>query len=526
VTHARLRAIVVAWLLLCLWQPQAALAHASLISSDPSNDALLMHPPTSVRLTFNEDVDVLAIRLIDENGASAPMADIDNRGASLLLTPAKWHDGANVVSWRVISADGHPVGGSLTFWVGRRGSAPPEIATAANAPLRAAIWATRLLIYAGLFVAVGGAFFLAWLRPTRRSVMPLAGVGVVALAALVVSIALQGIDVLAASLWSWTRPAIWIAGARGSFGAQAGIAAVAVLLGLASLATRGTMAKIISLLAMLGTGVALAASGHAASAEPRDLTMLAVFMHGVSLAFWIGALWPLCLALRDNSERSTVLLLRFSRWIPLAIAALLASGTLLAVVQLQQPDALWTTNYGRVFVVKLALVALLLALALWNRARLTPAIVKAEPGAHSRLRRAIVQELVLVALILAVVGLWRFTPPPRALALVDNEPFFTHLHTEKAMANVTIAPGRAGPVEIAIQLETADERPLKAQALSVTLSNPQAGIEPFSAEAERAGDTNWRVNMSAPVAGRWTLTLGILISDFDKVTIEAPIVIR
>jgi copper transport protein len=45
------------------------------------------------------------------------------------------------------------------------------------------------------------------------------------------------------------------------------------------------------------------------------------------------------------------------------------------------------------------------------------------------------------------------------LAASDSDSFFTHLHTEKAMANVTISPGRAGPVDITIQLETVDELP-------------------------------------------------------------------
>lgn len=507
-------------LLLCLWQPQAASAHASLIASDPSNDALLMHAPSSVRLTFNEDVDVLAIQLIDETGAASPVTQIERRGSSLVLTPSALKDGANVISWRVISADGHPVGGALTFWIGRRGAPPPEIANAGNASLRAAIWATRLVIYAGLFGGIGGAFFLAWMRPARRTTAPYVTISALALAALALSIGLQGLDALAAPLSSLNLRAVWIAGARGSFGAQASIAAIAIVLGAASLLTRAP-ARVLSLLALLGAGLALAASGHAASAEPRWLTMPAVFLHGVSLVFWLGALLPLGMALR---QESTAPLQRFSRAIPWAIAALLVSGGLLAVVQLEHVDALWTTNYGQVFLVKVALVALLLMLGLRNR-RLTPDVAAGNDIARRAMCRSIARELALVAAILAVVGLWRFTPPPRALAL-DNESFFTHLHTERAMANVTVSPGRAGPVEIAIQLETTDELPLKALGLSVTLSNPQAGIEPFTAEAERLGDSDWRIKMSAPVAGRWTLGLGILISDFDKVNVEAPILIR
>jgi copper(I)-binding protein len=107
-----------------------------------------------------------------------------------------------------------------------------------------------------------------------------------------------------------------------------------------------------------------------------------------------------------------------------------------------------------------------------------------------------------------------------------NESFFTHIHSEKAMANVTVSPGRAGPVVIAIQLETTDELPLVAKAVSVTLTNLQAGVEATTSQAERGRDDQWRVKMSTPVPGRWMLGLGIVISDSDKIGVEAPILIK
>ena len=44
--------------------------------------------------------------------------------------------------------------------------------------------------------------------------------------------------------------------------------------------------------------------------------------------------------------------------------------------------------------------------------------------------------------------------------------------------DVSVSPGRAGPVEIAIQLENADELPLTAKAVTVTLGNSESGIAP------------------------------------------------
>jgi hypothetical protein len=111
-------------------------------------------------------------------------------------------------------------------------------------------------------------------------------------------------------------------------------------------------------------------------------------------------------------------------------------------------------------------------------------------------------------------------------AALAGDDFFTHLHGERAMAGVTIFPGHTGPVAITIELETPDERPLSATAVSVTLSKADAGVAPATAQAQRLSDGRWRATMTAPVAGRWTLALGIAIPDSDPISIEAPILIK
>ena len=106
-----------------------------------------------------------------------------------------------------------------------------------------------------------------------------------------------------------------------------------------------------------------------------------------------------------------------------------------------------------------------------------------------------------------------------------EESFFIHLHHHKAMANVTISPVKAGAVEIAIQLETIEELPLKADAVAVTLGNPDQGIAPVTSQAERTADDQWLVRMAASGAGRWKLALSITLAPADAVNIEAPILI-
>ena len=127
--------------------------------------------------------------------------------------------------------------------------------------------------------------------------------------------------------------------------------------------------------------------------------------------------------------------------------------------------------------------------------------------------------------ILGAVALMSVAATPLAAA-TDDESFFTHLHTEKAMANVTVSPGRAGPVEISIQLETTDETPLTAKAVSVTLADMQTGRKLQPVEASRDGDDGWRVKVAMLTPGKWMLGLGIAFSAADHLSVESPILIK
>lgn len=113
-----------------------------------------------------------------------------------------------------------------------------------------------------------------------------------------------------------------------------------------------------------------------------------------------------------------------------------------------------------------------------------------------------------------------------SIAAPDDDAFFTHLHTEKAMANVTVSPGRSGPVDIVIQLETVDETPLVAKGVSVSLSDTQTGRRLPILIASRSGEDGWQVKVASLSAGKWMLGLDIAISDTDVVKVESPILIK
>lgn len=515
-------------LLAVLATPNQAFAHAALIKADPADGAVLAQTPTQFSLTFSEPVSPLVLTLVRPDGTPVAltsfrlddqMVEIDN--------PQKLGPGTHVLSWRVISADGHPVGGSVLFSVGAPSQAP-AVAEAVDMDLRSAIWTGKVLLYIGLFLGVGGAFALTWLAQGVRSGQRFVIAAILCgLAAAPLSLGFQGLDALGAPLARLAQPLIWRTGIATSFGWTVLISLAALGLGLLSLVGPRAGARPLALAGLVGVGAALAASGHASAAEPQWLTRPMVFLHGTGIAFWAGALLPLGLALNSQSADAGVFLRRFSRAILPVVAVLAVAGIVLAIIQVQTPPALVNTAYGRLLLIKLALLVFLFTLAAVNRWRLTALAEAGATEVRRRLSRSISVEMLIVLLIFGVAAGWRFTPPPRALAIAAAQPTSTHIHTIKAMADIDITPGHAGQVAASIVIMDGDFGPLDAKEVTLVLSKPDSSIEPIKRPATKPGDGTWRVdNLVIPVPGRWTARLDILVSDFDIVKIEAPIDIR
>src|SRR4029077_4055427 len=109
-----------------------AFAHAVLQSTDPPSGAVLQKSPGMVALHFNEDVEVQfgAVRVFNANGKRVDTGNADHpRGDARAVAtnvPGDLPSGGYVVTWRIISADSHPVHGAFTFQVGAGGAASAE----------------------------------------------------------------------------------------------------------------------------------------------------------------------------------------------------------------------------------------------------------------------------------------------------------------------------------------------------------------------------------------------------------------
>lgn len=483
---------------LVLWAG-AAFAHASLLSTTPADGALVAAPPAAVTLRFNEPVRPLVARLTAADGSTRLLEPARVEGLTLTYPmPTEMGQGTHLLSWRVTSEDGHPLAGGLLFSVGTE-TGPIEGATASPATTRVLVWAARAGLILSVLFAVGGAAFGALLGGGSALPRWAAWSG---LFLLPVVLAGQGLDLLGLPPSALIGAGPWREGAAGPPALAlllSGGALVAVLL-------RGPWWG-----ALLLAGVAAATSGHAATAEPRAFMRPAVALHVGAAALWIGALWPLACSLGRPG-----VLTRFGRAIPWVLTLLLASGCGIAVVQLRHLSALWQTDYGRVLLAKIALVAALLLVAAVNRFRLT---ARAEAGDTAPLRRAIGAELVLAVLIVGTVALWRFTPPPRSLPppLPDR---VQPIAAEGLSARLRVAPPRQGPVTLSLEDLRLDGAPVVPQAIEVDLAKPAYGIGPFRRAVTGTPEPIALGRFVLPLDGYWVLTLQIRVSDFRSIQLR------
>lgn len=154
-------------------------------------------------------------------------------------------------------------------------------------------------------------------------------------------------------------------------------------------------------------------NGHAASAGPFE--GIFAFVHTSIAAWWIGSLWILrhaCVAHR--SAELAKLVRRFGALAARMIGVLAISGLLLiyALVRFETLPALspYENNLAR----KLLLVAVVLALAAYNRFRLTPRLLGGNPKTKTSLRKIVEVELVLIGLILIATAVTTTYTSPHA----------------------------------------------------------------------------------------------------------------
>ncbi|MEM8916610.1 MAG: copper resistance protein CopC, partial [Pseudomonadota bacterium] len=494
-------------------------------ASMPNDGAVIETAPPEVLLTFSEAVSPLALRLIGPDGSAR---DLEGRTENAVLAvplPEALEEGTYLLSWRIVSTDGHPVGGTLTFHVGAASVAPPSIDAAAGGFARAAA-ALRFVLTTALVVAVGMALYAVLVErgPLAPGMVRIGRVAtIICFPAGAALLGAQALDLLALPPGALLTFAPWRVVLTAPLAMTVALSVGAATLSFGALAAgSGHRAKAAALLAWGLAGLSFVVSGHVSVAPPQWVTGPAMTVHALALLFWLGCLIPLLAVLRGPG--ADVALARFSSLAVPLVALLVASGMALTWAQSGGDiSALVGTAYGTLLAAKLVFVLMLLVLAARNRLVLTPALAAGNPHAAARLAQAIRIEILLSLLILVMASGFRLTPPPRALAL-PAEPVYAHFHGDRAMADIRLTPGRAGPVDVMLGFQTGDFTELVPKEVEVIFAMPATGIEPIRTDVQRDEDGFWRIGpVFLPTPGEWDVALRVLVTDFESVTLEGVI---
>jgi copper transport protein len=403
--------------------PQAALSHAILSGSSPSQEQRLAASPRLVRIEFDQSVDVVpaSLRVLDASGrslAGPPSA----RGTRAIVAPLppRLPRGGYTVRWQALGGDGHVVAGVFTFGV--RAKAPEATAAFGTEGPSGAENAARWLAFASLALVIGGlGFRLLVLRgpvPERFErhfyLVTLAGaVAVVEVA--FVAFLLRAESVLQLPLGTFLygdlRPIVYTPFGTAWVAMTLAFVVVTTLVFLAWLTERRVLLwPAFAIAVLFASGYSL--SGHSA-AEPNASrwSQLADWIHLTAGSLWAGGLVMLLVVLLTARELGRSAFAGFARLAPVLIALLVAAGVYLSFLRLPELADLWTTSYGQILMVKLGLVALALTWGAVHHFVVEPRLDR--PGVRSRLPRSIAGEATVGMAVLLVAALLVNTAPPR-----------------------------------------------------------------------------------------------------------------
>jgi putative copper resistance protein D len=176
----------------------------------------------------------------------------------------------------------------------------------------------------------------------------------------------------------------------------------------------GHRASSVATFAIAGAYLAsLAWAGHAAAGAERGVQLTSDALHLLAAGAWLGALPALAALLRSGSEwdGGALAARRFGTLGVVSVTLLLLTGFINAWYLVGDIPALIGTAYGQLLLVKLALLAAMLALAANNRFALTPRLSRGNAADAARLGRNALMETGAGAAIVAIVGVLGITIP-------------------------------------------------------------------------------------------------------------------
>ena len=259
---------------------------------------------------------------------------------------------------------------------------------------------TKFALYLGVMTSAGTvmATLMFRLERTRGLAMTFAVLGIVAA---ILAFSLRGAN-LTGDVSGLTDPEmlklLWTT--------PVGTALLLRLVGLGLLIAGLLMGRVGTWVSVLGGVIAIWSFdqvGHVSGLE-TTLLDLALMLHLLAVALWIGVLTPLKRLASSSSTYASAADVghRFGVVASATVPVLIIVGGYMGYQLVGSFTALADTSYGQAMIIKVLLVGLLLGLAAANKLRFIPALRTGDPAAANHLSKSISVEWIV---ILAVLGM-------------------------------------------------------------------------------------------------------------------------
>jgi hypothetical protein len=235
-------------------------------------------------------------------------------------------------------------------------------------------------------------------------------------------------------------------------------------------------------------------------------------VHIAAVAVWLGGLFALLVGIRGlTGEARGRCVRRFSTMAGAALLAVAATGTVRAVIEIGAWDRLWSTTFGKLVIVKVALLLLLAGLGAVNRFVHVP---HASRVVHGLRRVGSAEVLVAVSALVVAGALVNEAPPasevaraaaqaPQALQLTAND------YGTSVRMRLTITPGSTGPNQFSALVTDYDSgAPLDAAGVQLGFVAPSCqSLGPTTLPLTRTALGTWTATGSNLALGTaWQVT--------------------
>jgi copper transport protein len=501
---------------------RTASAHAALVQATPAANSHLQESPPLVSVTFNERLDegLFYLKVIDQKGSAVTQqaAAMNAEHTGLELPLPKLSEGIYVISYHVISGDGHPISGSYPITIGN----PPvsdhdghaaEPAEHQHGDMQSisvsmlvqyasrGLWFFSMLALAGWVMwqrlpAAGGAaarqLLASWTQNLQR----------VHFVALLIMIFTHMEDLLGNG---GVSELVQLFTGTGVGLSWSGLLVVS-LLGFAVL-QRWVWGDILWALALLAVK---SSSGHAAAFPPQAVSIVLDFIHLVAAALWIGGLLLLAVQWRLKQENTTPLLEAFSKMALISIIVLTISGSASVLLFLPNLKYVFYSVWGILMLVKIALVVLVIVVAVFLRRAM-------RKRREQQIRRWFNIDFALMIAIVLLVGCITYMAPIPA-----NEPLKWHVMGETMHMSAEITPKTQGANTFVVKVWLPEKAGKPKQVQMILHYEDDKQIPPievplmaFSDQTEEESYGFAKTSYKAegaylPLRGKWSLEVRVM----------------